>query len=326
MDACLWANKLNFTGRLIYFDYQQRNCTIDSQQSSNTSNDSSLSADLKRYISYYRSTLSFRSDPDSTKSLNSSKLSTKNVSSSNRTNTSVNSCPNKIRANDEYISYSFLNSHLSKSSQLSSRSLFDTLNFVIRLLTSNTIDCKTYRLKQSKKKTKTPCHFAAVNVYSTRKSSSNPVKKQIELIGHYSTINNTYQSCYLDKHKDLSAERKALSSRIYYITSLFDEPFLMLRKGTTFHANYTQLQMNLKTLRGRIFDFHEIEGFCVDLAKEVCSILNITCRFRIVRDGNFGSKNASTGIWDGKKFAKTYNGYRGKSMTFFTLHLGISSS
>ncbi|CAF4809832.1 unnamed protein product, partial [Rotaria socialis] len=47
------------------------------------------------------------------------------------------------------------------------------------------------------------------------------------------------------------------------------------------------------------FDFHELEGFCLDLAERVCSILNITCKFRIVHDGGFGSKNATSGTWDG---------------------------
>jgi ABC-type amino acid transport substrate-binding protein len=73
----------------------------------------------------------------------------------------------------------------------------------------------------------------------------------------------------------------------------------MLRKRTNLHAKYNYPDADLNELRGRIFHFDELEGFCVDLAVEICSILNITCRFRIVEEGNFGSKNSSTGIWNG---------------------------
>jgi len=289
-------NKLNFTGRLIYFDYQEYDCFVDYQQSSNINKNSSLSTYSKRHRSYYRSTLSFRNDPDFSKSINSTHYSTTNLSLLlNDTNITLNSCHNKINKNNEYFSFSYFNSQLSKSSQLYSRTLFDELNLIIRILISNLIDCKTYRLKQMKKKIN-DCHFADVNIYSTRKSSSNQFKKEIQLIGHYSTINNHYQSC----NKDLSGIGKVLSSKIYYITSLLDEPFLMLRKRTDLDAEYNHPEPNMKELRGRIFSLYELEGFCVDLAKEVCSILNITCQFRIVEDGHFGSKNSSTGIWNGK--------------------------
>jgi hypothetical protein len=74
----------------------------------------------------------------------------------------------------------------------------------------------------------------------------------------------------------------------------------MLRKGTNLHEKYSDQQANINELGGRIFSLDEVEGFCVDFAEKICSILNITCQFRIVEDGNFGSKNSSTGDWNGK--------------------------
>jgi hypothetical protein len=78
----------------------------------------------------------------------------------------------------------------------------------------------------------------------------------------------------------------------------------LLRKGTILQEQYSQSLIDLKQLRGRVFDFNELEGYCVDLAEKVCLILNITCKFRIVQDGSFGSKNATTGIWNGEKYRK----------------------
>jgi hypothetical protein len=166
-------NKFNFTGRLIYFDYQQHDCLFDYHPSLNINNNLSLSKNSKRYPSYYRSTLSFRTDHDSSKSLNSTEYSRKNFSLLlNNTNLILNSCHNKITKNIEYFSFKYLNSQLSKSSQFYSHSLFDTLNLIIQILNSNLINCKTYRLKQIKKKINS-CYFSNINIYSTRKSLIN---------------------------------------------------------------------------------------------------------------------------------------------------------
>jgi hypothetical protein len=280
-------NTLNFTGQLIYFDYQQRECILDYQSSSNNHENSSLATNTKYDTSYYRSTLSFRNNPKASKSSNSSQSSSANSSlSSNNTN----SCYSNMSINDEYFSYSYL----SKISRFPSRPLFDSLNLIIRIVTSNLLDCKTYRLKKTKR-TLIPPNIPDVNIFSIKKSLSNQIQNQVQLIGRYSTINNIYQSCQTNQHKDLSKTEILLPSRIYYITSLFDEPFLMLRK----RSNLSEPN-NFDEISGRIFHFHELEGYCVDLAEKVCSILNITCQFRIVQDGHFGSKNESTGIWDGK--------------------------
>jgi len=297
--------KVNFTGRLIYFDYQQNDCKLDYQQSSQLNEKSILKS--KHHITYYRSTLSFRSDNDNYNSSKSIQLILTNSSLvsnlSNDNNINLNSCNDKININNEYFSYSYFLTHLSKSYQLNSRNLYDSLNLIINIFNSNLIDCKTLRLKSLKTK-QIDSNFADVNIYTTRKSRLNLFKNQIELIGRYSSIYDDYHSCHTDKRKDLLKLSQSSSTRIYYITSVFDEPFLMLRKRTILHEQYSQPQANLKELRGRIFDFDEVEGFCVDLAEKVCSILNITCKFRIVQDGAFGSKNATTGVWNGEKYRK----------------------
>jgi hypothetical protein len=311
--------KVNFTGRLVYFDYQQGDCKLDYQQSSQ-SNEKSLSKS-KHHTSYYRSTLSFRADLEPYKSLNSTQLTSNNSSLvsnlSNDNDINLNACNNKMNINNEYFSYSYFLSQLSQSYQLYSRHLYDSLNLILHILNSNLIDCKTLRLKSIKTQVMNS-NFANVNIYTTRKSNLNLYKKQIELIGRYSSIHDDYQSCHTDKRKDFSIQ-KTSSPRIYYITSLFDEPFLMLRKRTALHTKYSQPKANLKELCGHVFDFNELEGFCVDLADEVCSRLNITCKFRIVQDGNFGSKDAATGIWNGEKYRKfLFCFYRLLISTFFS--------
>ncbi|CAF1245495.1 unnamed protein product [Rotaria sordida] len=304
-DTCLWIKTMNFTGRLIYFDYQERDCTFDHQQSSNLNEKSSSSSKSKHHTSYYRSTISFRSDHDHYKLSNSTQLITSNSSLlsnlSNDTDIKYNLCNNKMNKNNEYFSYTYFLSQLPKNYQLYSRSLFNSLNLIINILKSNIIDCKTLRINEIEKKI-INSNITDVNIYSIKKSNSNLYKTQIELIGKYSSIHDDYQSCQTNKRKDLSRVQvvsSSSSSKIYYITSLFDEPFLMLRKRTTSDTNVVQPAIDLKKLRGHTFEFHELEGFCLDLAEKVCSILNITCKFRIAQDGGFGSKNATTGTWDG---------------------------
>ncbi|CAF1156157.1 unnamed protein product [Adineta steineri] len=295
-DVCSWMKGVNLTGHLIYFDYQQHDCKLDQQPSSSSSEKTSSSSKSKHHATYYRSTLSFRSDHDLYKSSNSNQSISNNTSDIN--NRKLNLCTNKLKRNDEYFSYTYFTSQLSKSYQTRARSLYDSLNLIIRIFKSNLIDCKTFRLKQTKTKIFQQ-NLTDINIYAIRKSSLNIYKNQIELTGRYSSIHDDYQSCVTDKRAEYLRRYKVATSRMYYITSLFDEPFLMLRKRTDLHAKYSHPQADLKELRGRLFDFHELEGFCVDLAEKVCSILNITCKFHIVRDGGFGSKNASTGSWNG---------------------------
>ena len=300
-DNCLWISKVNFTGRLVYFDYQQRDCTLEYQRSAQVNE--KIPSKPKSSSSYYRSTLSFRADHDHQKTSNSTDSNPNNSSSSSNSSIDdeldLHSCITKSPQRTEYFTYASLLSQLSKSYQLYSRSLFSSLNFLIDILQSNRFDCQTQRFKSS---TIFSSDLVDVNIYTTRKSTVNQLPKQFDLIGRYSSVHDDYQSCQTTKRKDLSGQ-KFIPSRIYYITSLFDEPFLMLRKGTEFHEKYSRPQADLKELRGHIFELDQLEGYCVDLAKQVCSILNITCKFRIVQDGTFGSKNTTTGIWNGEKFS-----------------------
>ncbi|CAF3809797.1 unnamed protein product [Rotaria magnacalcarata] len=301
-DACLWMKTMNFTGRVIYFDYQERECILDNQQLSNPNENSSLSSKFKHHTSYYRSTISFRSDNDlyrlsnSTQSMSMNSSLTSNLS--NETDAKYNMCNNKINRISEYFSYSYFISQLPKSYQLHSRSLFNSLNLIISILHSNIIDCETFCINNGKTK---PINsdIADVNIFSIKKSNSNSFRRPVELIGKYSSIHDEYQSCNTNKRKDLPRTPIGSTSKIYYITSVFDEPFLMLRRYPTHNSTHPVPEIDLKKLQGHVFDFHELEGFCLDLAEKVCSILNITCKFRIVHDGGFGSKNATSGTWDG---------------------------
>ena len=297
LDACSWMQRVNFTGRLIYFDYQPHSCEYDSPSSSMTMDRLSPANEFEHHSSYYRSRLSFRSRHDAHSSPTS--LAPNSSTVSNSANHSSNSCTRENHRNANYFSFDYLNSKLSKSSQSYARALYDSLNLLVRVMASDLIDCRAYRLKKSSKKS-FPCQYANVYIFSTRKFSSNQFKKQIELIGRYSTSKNQYQSCQVDEREDAANAQKLPSSRVYYITSLFDEPFLMLRRQANAPARHDEGQVSLRSLGGHVFDFGELEGYCVDLAEKICSILNITCQFRIVQDGNFGSKNASTGVWNGK--------------------------
>lgn len=294
----------NFTGRVIFFDYQQRDCIYENQQTVYSNENSSYRSKFKSHISYYRSKLTFRSDHDHYKLTNSSQFLSINSSLalsnlSNDTDLTFNSCQNTINKNKEYFSYTHFLSQLPKSYQLHSRSLYNSLNLVMNIFSSNKIDCKTLRLKEMYKKPISP-YITDINIYSTKKSNLNLVKQQIELTGRYSTIDDDYKSCRTDKRKDLSKSQIGSKSKIYYITSVFDEPFLMLHRRTSIYQTFNQTEIDLKKLHGHIFEFHELEGFCLDLAVKVCSILNITCKFRIVQDGGFGSKDPVTGVWDGE--------------------------
>jgi len=283
-DVCSWMIKLNFAGQLIYFDDQQRDCLSESVIPTK-----SVKTKTVPYRSYYRSTLTFRSP--SNFSIISNSL--------NNTDRSLKSCHSQLLKNVEYFSYEHFHSQLSNVSLPYSYSLYKTLNLLIQMFSSNVINCKTYRLKAKAKSLSNDCHLVDADIYSTKKYYFRENQRGNCLIGRYTSTTNQYRSCQINQTNPSQTRKQILQSKTYYITSLFDEPFLMLRKRTKLHEKYSQLDMDLKELRGQILDFDEVEGFCVDLAERVCSILNITCRFRIVEDGGFGSENSSTGIWNG---------------------------
>lgn len=292
-------DRLDFSGRLIYFDYQQRDCSHPSSpRSQMTVNSASvLSSHFQPHWFYHRPTLSFRADPDHPKSFNLTP-STSRQSASHLLNEDSSACSKKIDRTIDYVSSRQLNSQLSASFHLYSDALVNSLNLLLQLFTTNQTDCTTIRLRSTPEKSAS-CRVADANVFSMKKLSVNQWKYPIELIGRFSTMKNEYQSCREPKRHDTLVKQQGTPSRIYYITSLFDEPFLMLRKRPYLQTSYHPSQTNLEDLRGLTFDFHELQGYCVDLAEKICSVLNITCKFRIVQDGNFGSKNASTGLWNG---------------------------
>ena len=70
-DVCLWTKDSNFTGRVVYFDYQQRICRLEKQKTS-PSKDKTPPKPKHSHL-YYRSTLLFRTDNDQLNSHNSTK-------------------------------------------------------------------------------------------------------------------------------------------------------------------------------------------------------------------------------------------------------------
>lgn len=288
---------MNFTGRLIYFDDQFYHCTY-SFQTTTIVNDSLsvLPQNIHHHRSYYRSTLSFRSKTEPSKTTNSSRTST---SSSDRNFLIKKSCSDTMISNSNDFSFQEINSKLPNSSQLFSRSIIDALNLLVHLFSSNRFDCKTLRVK-STSKTIDSCSLTTMNVFTMKKSTLRQMKEPIELIGQYSPLKDQFRSCQEQQPQQTPIFQSIVPSQIYYITSVVDEPFLMLRKRRRTSGRFGFIPVNVDELRGRSFQFHELEGYCVELAERICSILNITCQFRIVEDGNFGSKNASTGQWNGK--------------------------
>lgn len=302
---------MNFTGRLVYFDFQQRDCSLDYQsiELPKTFSKPSISSikTNERRSSYYRSNLSFRSEIDSSKSSQSSSTNNENRLAISTSKISIDqfdvkrmSNPCRTESNDEkeFFSFSDLYQRLPKSYRLHGRFLFNSINQIIRLFRSNSIDCQTRQIRINQS-TEISLTSKDIFVYTSREKTMNINAKPTTLVGRYSWVNDEFQSCQVDSRSTSINNEQGQSKRIYHITSVFDEPFLMLRKRTDLYDKLTRGQINLKQLRGQIFEFNQLEGYCVDLAEKVCSILKINCRFRMVGDGAFGSKNATTGVWNG---------------------------
>ena len=302
-DACLWVRQVNFTGRLIYFDYQQRDCQLDYQplETNQIQRKSQLPNGAGgRQSTYYRSKISFRIDGDSSKSATNRSLTQSSkftINQKENRETMAMPCRTKLPSSDDFFSFSDFNRRLPKSHRLHGRFIYAGLNAVLGLLQANTIDCQTMKLNTLSGRFLLP-HLSDVNIYTSKESTMNPFHKPMHLIGRYFSASDEYESCQIDERSPSPLE-KVSSTRIYYITSVFDEPFLMLRKRTELYMKYSRSQIGLKQLRGKVFQLNELEGYCVDLAEKVCSILKITCRFRIVQDGAFGSRNVTTGLWNG---------------------------
>jgi ABC-type amino acid transport substrate-binding protein len=119
-------------------------------------------------------------------------------------------------------------------------------------------------------------------------------------------------------------------NRTRLIVTIFDEPFMMLKKN----RNDTLTEKSIA--RGTILDPSDVEGYCVDLAYEIChNRLKIPYKFLIeTRYGNEVEK----GVWNGMVGALvnrdadlsiaslTINGAREKAVDFSKpfIDLGIS--
>ncbi|XP_037640919.1 glutamate receptor ionotropic, kainate 3 [Sebastes umbrosus] len=73
----------------------------------------------------------------------------------------------------------------------------------------------------------------------------------------------------------------SLSNRSLVITTILEEPYVMLKKSD-------------KALVGN----DRFEGFCIDLLKELSSVLGFTYEIRLVPDGRYGSQD-DKGQWNG---------------------------
>uniref|UniRef100_A0A8D0AGK0 Glutamate receptor n=1 Tax=Sander lucioperca TaxID=283035 RepID=A0A8D0AGK0_SANLU len=73
----------------------------------------------------------------------------------------------------------------------------------------------------------------------------------------------------------------SLANRSLVITTILDEPYVMLKKSD-------------KALDGN----DRFEGFCIDLLKELANVLGFTYEIRLVPDGRYGSQD-DKGQWNG---------------------------
>ena len=84
-----------------------------------------------------------------------------------------------------------------------------------------------------------------------------------------------------------------LLTKNFSLTEFKDEPFTMLNMSVV--KNITAATAN-----GQYFTFDELYGYCVDLARLICEKkLNISCKFRIVKDNAFGNKPVTDQQWNG---------------------------
>ncbi|CAK9188974.1 unnamed protein product, partial [Sphagnum troendelagicum] len=124
--------------------------------------------------------------------------------------------------------------------------------------------------------------------------------------------------------------RISFDNRTRLITTIFDEPFMMLKK------NLSNTLSEKSIPGGTILDPSDVEGYCVDLAYNIChETLKIPYKFRI--ETKYGNE-IEKGVWDGMVGALvnrdadlaiaplTINGAREKAVDFSKpfIDLGIS--
>jgi ionotropic glutamate receptor len=122
----------------------------------------------------------------------------------------------------------------------------------------------------------------------------------------------------------------SFDNRTRLIVTIFDEPFMMLKKN----RNDTLTEKSIP--RGTILDPSLVEGFCVDLAEAICHD-NLKLPYKFFIETKYGNEVAK-GVWDGMVGALvnheadiciaslTINGAREKAVDFSKpfIDLGIS--
>ncbi|XP_030636960.1 glutamate receptor ionotropic, kainate 2 [Chanos chanos] len=74
----------------------------------------------------------------------------------------------------------------------------------------------------------------------------------------------------------------SLSNRSLVVSTILEEPYVMFKKSD-------------KPLYGN----DRFEGYCIDLLRELASILGFTYEVRLVEDGKYGAQEESSGQWNG---------------------------
>ncbi|XP_038251601.1 glutamate receptor ionotropic, kainate 2 isoform X2 [Dermochelys coriacea] len=74
----------------------------------------------------------------------------------------------------------------------------------------------------------------------------------------------------------------SLSNRSLIVTTILEEPYVMFKKSD-------------KPLYGN----DRFEGYCIDLLRELATILGFTYEIRLVEDGKYGAQDDTSGQWNG---------------------------
>ncbi|XP_010075241.1 PREDICTED: glutamate receptor ionotropic, kainate 2-like [Pterocles gutturalis] len=74
----------------------------------------------------------------------------------------------------------------------------------------------------------------------------------------------------------------SLSNRSLIVTTILEEPYVMFKKSD-------------KPLYGN----DRFEGYCIDLLKELSTILGFSYEIRLVEDGKYGAQEDANGQWNG---------------------------
>ncbi|KAF6113997.1 glutamate ionotropic receptor kainate type subunit 2 [Phyllostomus discolor] len=74
----------------------------------------------------------------------------------------------------------------------------------------------------------------------------------------------------------------SLSNRSLIVTTILEEPYVLFKKSD-------------KPLYGN----DRFEGYCIDLLRELSTILGFTYEIRLVEDGKYGAQDDANGQWNG---------------------------